>query len=250
EDRWSELRACYYAMCARVDHQFKLVTDALKSRGMYEDTAAFLFSDHGDYTGDYGIVEKTQNTFEDCLSRVPFFVKPPAGHVVKPRVCDALVELVDLSATVYDLTGIDPGYDAFGRSLLPLVAGETETHRDAVFCEGGRLPGEEQAMEKEFGAGMSHEAWTRTLYYPRAALQRSDEPPCHGKAVMCRTATHKYIKRLLERDELYDLEMDPHECRNVIDDPAYAEVLATLKERLLQWYMETCDVVPRNTDRR
>ncbi len=250
EERWDELRACYAAMCTRVDHQFQLVLEALKQRGMYDDTAAFLFSDHGDYTGDYGIVEKTQNTFEDCLTRVPFVVKPPVGHAVRPRVCDALVELVDLSATVYDLTGIDPGYDAFGKSLLPLVAGETDTHRDAVFCEGGRRPGEEQAMEKEFSRGLSQKEWERSLYYPRAVLQRSDQAPYHWKAVMCRTQTHKYIRRMGERDELYDLVRDPQECRNLIEDPAYAGVLAELKDRLLSWYLETCDVVPRTTDSR
>lgn len=250
EERWDELRACYYAMCARVDHQFDLVTSAFKNRGIYDDTAVFFFSDHGDYTGDYGIVEKTQNTFEDCLTRVPFVVKPPAGHAVAPRVCDALVELVDLTATVYHMTGIDPGHDAFGRSLLPVVAGETEVHRDAVFCEGGRLPGEEQSMEKQYSKGLTHEEWTRSLYYPRAVLQRTDDAPYHWKAAMCRTDTHKYVRRMGERDELYDLVRDPQECRNVIDDPEYAGILAVLKERMLDWYLETADVVPRNTDQR
>ena len=80
EDRWTELRAVYYGMCARVDHQFGLVVEALREAGMYDDTAIFFFSDHGDFTGDYGLVEKTQNTFEDCLSRVPFIIKPPGRH--------------------------------------------------------------------------------------------------------------------------------------------------------------------------
>ena len=67
---------------------------------------------------------------------------------------------------------------------------------------------------------------------------------------MCRTATHKYVQRLLESDELYDLAIDPGEQRNVIDDPAYRDVLAELRLRMLRWYQETCDVVPRVTDRR
>ena len=54
----------------------------------------------------------------------------------------------------------------------------------------------------------------------------------------------------LRLDELYDLEKDPHECRNVIADPEYAERLAAMKEQLLQWFMETGDVVPRQTDQR
>lgn len=246
EDRWTELRATYYGMCARLDHQFGLLTEALKQSGWYDDSAVFLFSDHGDYTGDYGIVEKTQNTFEDCLSRVPFVVKPPRGVAVKPRVCDALVELVDFSATVYDLTGIVPGHDHFGKSLLKVLSGEADQHRDAVFCEGGRLIGERQAMELE----SSRDCDLKGLYYVRLSLQITDEHPWHTKAAMCRTKTHKYVRRLYEQDELYDLVRDPLEETNRIDDPAYRDVLTQLKERLLRWYMETCDVVPREVDRR
>ena len=71
EARWDELRAVYYGMCARVDYQLSLVIDALRKKQMWDDTALFFFSDHGDFTGDYGLVEKTQNTFEDCLTNVP-----------------------------------------------------------------------------------------------------------------------------------------------------------------------------------
>lgn len=217
--------------------------DALHRRGLWDQTAFFLFSDHGDYTGDYGIVEKSQNCFEDCLSRVPFLVKPPKGRAVEPRVSDALVELTDFSATVYDLTGIEPGYSSFGKSLLPLIAGDTDEHRDAVFCEGGRLYGEGHASE----ANLMEE---NGLYYPRQRLQASDQKPWHGKAVMCRTRMLKYVKRFYERDEFYDLEKDPHELENRIDDPAYREAVVGLRERMLHWYMETCDVVPMDLDGR
>ena len=127
----------YYGMCSRVDHQFGLLTDAMKEKKIYDDSAIFFFSDHGDYTGDYGIVEKSQNSFEDSISSVPFIIKPPSVYKVSPRVTDALAELIDFSATVFEMTGIDPGYDSFGRSLLPLIAGDTDVHREAVFCEEG-----------------------------------------------------------------------------------------------------------------
>jgi arylsulfatase A-like enzyme len=251
EDRWTELRATYYGMCSRVDHQFGLIIEALKAAGMYDDSAIFLFSDHGDYTGDYGIVEKTQNTFEDCLSKVPFVIKPPASVPIMPRVSDSLVELVDFSATVYELTGIEPDYDHFGNSLLPLLEGTEEAGRDAVFCEGGRRIGEIQAMERDSASYGDDNATEFGLYYPRLRLQTTDDNGNqHTKATMCRTATHKYIKRHYETDELYDLVKDPHETNNVIEDPAYRDILATLKERMLTWYVETCDVVPRQTDRR
>lgn len=249
EERWRELRATYYGMCARLDHQYGLLRDTLKERSLYDDSAIFVFSDHGDYTGDFGIVEKTQNTMEDCLTRVPFLLKPPKAVSVQPRVSNALVELVDFSATVYALTGIDPGYDSFGRSLLPLVSGETESHRDAVFCEGGRRIGETQAMELESArgrAGMNGKG----LYSPRINLQVTDDGVFHTKAAMCRTHTHKYVQRLYETDELYDLVRDPCEQHNLIDDPGHQQILQTLKDRMLLWYMETADVVPQRTDQR
>ena len=54
----------------------------------------------------------------------------------------------------------------------------------------------------------------------------------------------------IERDELYDLEDDPQEVHNRIDDPAVAEVLLQMKERLLTFYLETADVVPHQKDKR
>lgn len=243
EARWTELRATYYGMCARVDAQFGLLREALQEAGIYDDTAFFLFSDHGDFTGDYGLVEKTQNTFQDCLTNVPFLIKPPAGVPLRPGIRDALVELIDFPATVEALTGIEVQHTHFGRSLLPLLAGEAEAHRDAVFCEGGRLHGERQAME------LDSDTSTRSHYWPRTSLQRGAGPE-HSKAVMCRTPEYKYVYRLYERDELYDLRQDPAETHNRIDDPALAAVLRELQQRTLRFMVETADRVPWATDRR
>lgn len=246
EERWDELRATYYGMCARVDHQFGMVMEELRKAGMYEDSAVFFFSDHGDYTGDYNIVEKTQNTMDDCLSCVPMIIKPPANVPVKAGRCEGLTELIDFAATVYDLAGIDPGYDHFGRSLRSQLTGKTKSNRDAVFCEGGRLVGEAQAMEAESVSASDPDG----LYGPRVQLQQTDETMYHTKAAMCRTATHKYVMRLYEEDELYDLEKDPEERHNLVCDPSSAEILQTMKNRILTWYMETADVVPRSADLR
>lgn len=250
EERWTELRATYYAMCARTDALFGVLVDALKDAGLYDDTAIFVFSDHGDFTGDYGLVEKTQNTFEDCLSRVPLIVKPPVGVACQPGVRDTLTELVDVSETVYALAGIDPGYDRFGRSLLPSLANPAAFHRDAVFCEGGRRVGEPQAAELESVQKRSDRPFECNPYWPRVSLQVMIDEPYHTKAAMCRTHDFKYVRRLYEKDELYNLRADPRETCNVVDDPAYAAPLAALRERLLTWYQETCDVVPRQTDPR
>jgi len=245
EDRWRELRATAYGMCARVDHHFGMVAGALRDTGAYDDTAVFFFSDHGDYLGDYDVVDINQNTFEDSLVRVPLVVKPPASVPVVPRVCDALVELVDVQATVLALADIEPGYSHFGRSLLPVVAGETEDHRDAVFAEGGRLHGETHCMELESAA--SHDP--ESPYWPRVGLYPSEGPE-HTKAVSCRTREYKYVRRLYESDEFYDLRSDPDELSNRIDDGDCREAIAMMKERMLTFFLETSDVVPHETDKR
>ncbi len=245
EERWSELRGTYYGMCARVDSQFGLILSALREAGIYDETAIIFFADHGEFAGDYGLVEKTQNTFEDCLIHVPLLIKPPRSVPVKPGIRDALVELIDVPATVEALAGITLDHTHFGRSLVPMLTDATETGRDAVFCEGGRRHGETHAMEAESTSSHNPES----LYWPRLSLQRSEGAE-HTLAVMCRTKDFKYVRRLYEPDELYDLQADPQELHNLIDDPAQIETLAALKERLLTFYQKTCDVVPHTIDRR
>ena len=245
EERWQELRATYYGMCSRTDHLFGMLMQALKARDIYDDSAVFVLSDHGDFTGDYGLVEKTQNTFEDCLTRVPFIIKPPRSVPVKPGVSEAMTELIDFTATVEALAGLPVEYDHFGRSLLPVIAGEKTAHRDAVFCEGGRLAQEEQAKEMESSSANN----PAEPYWPRVNLQGIDAV-AHTKAVMCRTTEWKYVYRLYEEDERYDLRRDPGEVDNRIADPSCAQVLAQLKERMLRFFMETADVVPHQPDKR
>lgn len=239
EENYNELRAVYLGMVARFDHQLGLLTDKLKQTGEYDDTSIFVFSDHGDFTGDYGIAEKCQNSFEDTLTNVPLVVKPAQGIGLVPGIHEQMVQLLDLPATVSELTGVPLGYVQFGQSLVPALAGGPG--RDAVFCEGGRIHGEWQAMELEHGPG--------SPYWPRISTQH-EEGPAHTKGCMIRMGQLKYIMRLYEQDQLYDLAADPMETVNRIDDPAYAEQLRTLRMRMLRFYMETGDYVPPRMDRR
>ena len=241
ERRWTDLRRTYYGMCARVDAQLGRLIGGLKETGQYDTTALFFFSDHGDFTGDYGLVEKTQNTFEDCLTRIPFVIKPPIGVDVTPRVSDALVELTDLAVTVAEFAGVELEHSQFGRSLAPLLVAEG-AHRDAVFCQGGRLAAEEHTQEKE------HSATPDALYYPRMTMQH--RIPEHGKATMLRTPTHKFVHRLYEANELYDLSSDLQEVQNLAGDPAYRDIERQLEQRLMQFYLETADIVPYQIDAR
>ncbi len=123
--------------------------------------------------------------------------------------------------------------------------GKEEKVRDAVFCEGGFRKGEEHCKE----SGGQGEPVPARLYYPRQFLQYSDEM-YNGKAIMCRTKDYKYIKRLYEKDEFYDLNKDPLETDNRIDDVKYSEIIMQMKERLLEHYIDTCDAVPISKDLR
>lgn len=240
EERFKELKAVYLGMVARVDHHFGLIVDKLKEKNVYDDTSMIMFADHGDYTGDYGIVEKSQNTFEDSLTNVPLIIKPHSGINVDPRITNVLSELVDLSATVADLTNIELDHVQFGQSVLSVLEG-SETHKDAVFAEGGRIHGETQAMEKGHGP--------ESEYWPRLNTQE-EEGPQHTKAVMIRMGSYKYVERLYEGNELYDLENDPDELKNLVQKDEYQDKITAFKARLLKFYMETADYVPDRRDKR
>ncbi len=244
EEKWIEIQAVYLAMCARTDAQFGIIMEKLKEKEMYDDSAVFFFSDHGDFTGQYGLVEKAQNVFTDCLSRVPLMIKPPKNRKVKPGINEALVELVDIVPTVCDYAGIELDYDHFGVSLADCVAGK-QHHRDAVFCEGGRRHGEIQCMESADPRFVEPSG----LYYPKVATQMQEGPE-HTKAVMCRTKEYKYVYRLYENDEFYDMVNDPGETINLIDSPKYKQEIERLKNRVLYFMVETCDTVPRKENSR
>jgi len=148
-----------------------------------------------------------------------------------------------LVATVEELAGLEQDYTHYGRSLLPIISGETTTHRDAVFCEGGRIHGEEQAMEKAENLN------AQSPYWPRIRLQWREDAE-HTKATMCRTDRYKYVHRLYEEAQLFDLQNDPQELHNQINHPDYADIRQQLKERTMQFYLETADYVPMQPDQR
>lgn len=246
EEDWKELQAVYLGMCMKVDEQFGRLTAALKRLGIYDDCAIFFLSDHGDFTGNYELTEKCQNSFEDCLTRVPLLIKPPKGIPCSPGISPALTELVDLYPTVMELAQTAPNHTHFGRSLCPLLKDPTLPNRSAVFCEGGRLPGEYHCDEyHEYGQAGPPKA---SVYWPKMTAQTDDE--AHSKGIMLRTNRYKYISRSLGSDEFYDLQRDPGETRNRIRDPEYADIITGLRLDMLKWLQNTDDIVPMAYDQR
>lgn len=246
EEQWEELRAAYLGMVAKVDDQFKRLCDALKEAEEYDNSAIFFFSDHGDFAGDFGIAEKAQNTFEDCLTNVPFLIKPPKGYELDPGVSDSLVELVDFYATAMDMAGVRPAHTQYGISLTKALGDRSAAVREFVTCEGGRNP--EEIHCDEFHAGGPEGTTPYSPYYARHLAQTN--PDAHAKGFMIRTADYKYVSRVNEADELYDLVKDPKERYNVISDPQYSHVVREMEKRLRLWLMRTADIVPFDYDKR
>ena len=246
EEQWMELRAVYLGMTAKVDAQFKKLCDALKEAGEYDNSAIFFFSDHGDFTGDYGIAEKAQNTFEDCLTNVPFLIKPPKGYEIDPGVSDSLVELVDFYGTAMEMAEAVPTHTHYGCSLKEVLKDRKKEIREFVTCEGGRNPDEVHC--DEFHAAGPDGTTPYSPYYDRHLAQTDSE--AHAKGFMIRTKEYKYVARVNEEDEFYDLMEDPEELHNAIEDIRYQGRIREMEQKLRLWLMQTTDIVPFDYDKR
>lgn len=240
DDELREIVAVFYGMITKTDRNLGWIMDALKETGQWDNTILVASSDHGDFAGDYASTEKMQNTFEDCLTNVPFAIRVP-GCEPLPGPTDALIEMIDLLPTLAEACGVELGHTHFGRSLLPVLRGEATEHREYVFSEGGALATEihthETARPKE------------NIYWGRPDLQFT-EPRVHGKAVMIRSHDWKYVRRMYDTDELYDLRNDPDEVTNLIDEPGLEGVKAEMIAAMADWFIATGDQVPWRWDRR
>jgi arylsulfatase A-like enzyme len=240
DDELREMVAVYYGMITKTDRNLGHIVAALRQAGAWDNTIVVATSDHGDFVGDYLLAEKMQNTFEDALVNVPFAIRVP-GCAPLRAPSDALVELIDLLPTLAEACGIELGHTHFGRSLLPLLRGETEEHRRYVFSEGGGLTSEIHTHETDRPR--------ENIYWSRPALQFT-QPEVHGKAVMIRAKEWKYVRRLYDTDELYDLRNDPDEVRNLIEDESLAPIRNELVAEMATWFIETGDQVPWRWDLR
>jgi arylsulfatase A-like enzyme len=128
----AKIRALYYAKISHVDSWVGRILEALQRRGMLEDTAVVLWSDHGEMAGDKGRLYKA--VFYESSVRVPLIVRPPRCPTAG-RVAEGVASLADLFPTVLALAGCEAKEEAFGRSLLGTVRDPAARLHDAVFSE-------------------------------------------------------------------------------------------------------------------
>ncbi|MFP3895952.1 MAG: sulfatase-like hydrolase/transferase [Anaerolineales bacterium] len=240
EKHMEKIQAVYLGMNSYVDWMLGQVLDVLDETGLSEETTIFVASDHGDWAGDYGLVEKWPSALDDTMTRVPLLVRMPgnrAGHVVEEQV-----ELFDIMATVLELAGIEAEHTHFARSLVPQVHGAAGDPQRVVFAEGGYDTHQPHCFEGRW-SDYDIPRSPAHIYWPKG-LQQQERPNSVCRATMMRTLDHKLIYRPTGVSELYDLKDDPREIHNVYRDPGYAAVRREMESRLLRWYVHTADVTP------
>jgi arylsulfatase A-like enzyme len=212
-----KIQALYYAMIALIDDQLARIIQRLDETGQRENTVIIFTSDHGESLGDHGLLYKGCR-FYDGLVRVPLIFNCPGG-IESGLQSEALVELLDMSATILDFAGVERPEYFQGDSLRPILSGATspEHHRESIRSEYF------DALDKKFCNGNASFA---TMY-----------------------RTRRYKISVYHRDnlgELFDLENDPHEFDNLWDDPAYEEIKNQLiLESFNDHVLKTTDVGSR-----
>ena len=198
---WQVLLARCYAQIGLVDAAGGLILDALDELGMADDTLVVWTTDHGDALACHGGHFDKSGYLPEEMIRIPMALRYP-GHVAPGRGSGALVSNLDVAPTLLDAAGAGFDRPVDGASLLPVCRGDAG--RDDLMCE-------------TFG----------------------HQTDVVGRVLV--TGRHKHVCNQGDRDELYDLEADPFELSNLIDDPAHAGLLADLRQRLAAWQRRTGD---------
>lgn len=178
----------YYAKVAFVDHAIGKVLEALADKGLMDNTWIIYTSDHGEMLGDHRLCQKV--VFYEGALNIPLIVRPPGG--ARARSSRGLTDHFDITRTMVEVASAARLAKDHGVSLVPRVAGGEDTD-DA-----------DRGKEVVFSE-VNLYSMVRTERYKLTAGSVSHEPL-----------------------EFYDLEDDPHELRNLVDDPGHAEMRSHL----------------------
>ena len=205
-EQWTPIVQRYLGEITLLDAQVGRILSALDQLGRGDDTMVIYTSDHGDMCGSHGMMDKHYIMYDDVV-RVPLLARCPA-LVPAGRTCDAFVSsALDLARTFLDLAGLPVPASYVGQSLAPALRG---------------------------GPGPARETIVSTYYGNQLGLftQR-----------MIRDTRWKYVWNATAEDELYDLEEDPGEIRNLAAQAVGAGPLARRRRQLLAWMQAEQDPI-------
>jgi arylsulfatase A-like enzyme len=201
----------YLAMCKNVDVQLNRVFKALEEMGAMEDTIIIYTSDHGDFNGEHGLLQKFNSGYDGCC-RVPLIISWP-GKSKGGRRCSAPVNLMDIPATLSDLMGWEKLPEDRGRSLADILTKDEYEIPGYTVVESG-VPGQ-NLTEKDIKNFPNHR-------WDRQPVGRWCYDPPHrfgGKMYAVRSRKYKLIVRQDQKHEFYDMDRDPWEAHNCADSP-------------------------------
>lgn len=196
--RYQRYMQDYLGCIAAVDEGVGRVLDYLDANNLTENTIVVYTSDQGFYLGEHGWFDK-RFIYEESF-RTPLMIRWPA--VIKAgSTSDELVQNLDFAQTFLDVAGIKEPADMQGESMMPLFRADSlHWDRDAVYYH----------------------------YYEYPSIHMVKRH--YGVVTKKYKLAHFYYD--VDEWELYDRKNDPHELRNVYDDPAYSTVVKELKEKL------------------
>ena len=199
-----EARAGYYGNVTFIDEQIGRMLDVLDKRGWLENTLILYTADHGDMLGDHHLWRKTYGY--EPSARIPMLIRRPGclGATERGQVISQPVELRDILPTFLDAAGVacDPAqFD--GRSMLELVRGNTDGWRETIDMEHSTC----YAKENNW-TGLTDGRFKYIYYAPDG------------------------------RQQLFDLENDPDETRDLSSVPEHQETLRAWRRRMVDHLAE------------
>jgi arylsulfatase len=202
-------RAYYLANVTMIDEKVGEIMDALESQGYLENSIVIFTSDHGDCLTDHGHSQKW--TMYDIITKVPMIVWAPE-RLGGGRFVEELCQQMDLGPTILEFAGIEVPHTLEAESLMAPLKNEPWDGREYVFAEqvrDGILTG------CEFMTMVRNKDWKLVHFL--------DEPD----------------------GQLFDLNADPDEVKNLWYDPTYIEkkqeLLAVLREWRIRSQLHTAD---------
>lgn len=185
-----QLVATYYGMISLMDKYIGKILDKLDELGLADNTVIVFSTDHGHFFGQHGLQAKGGFMYEDLI-KLPFIVRYP-GQVPAGRTSAAIQSLVDLAPTFLSLAGLPIPQAMTGLDQSAVWKGDRERVRDHAICEFHHEP--TTIHQKTY----IDERYKITVYYNRT----------YG--------------------EIFDLQEDPGEIRNLWDDPGHQALKAEL----------------------
>ncbi|MGH2533601.1 MAG: sulfatase family protein [Thermomicrobiales bacterium] len=231
-------RANYHGMLRLIDDQVARFLAYLDAHGLRDNTLLVVMSDHGDFVGEYGLTRKGAE-MPEVLMRVPLsFTGPGIRANAAPHA--AFVSLVDVFPTLCDGMNIPLPAGVQGRSLWPLLTGQTYPAAEftSVYAEQG-------VGGRHFTPDDTREEWPGlTIQEEWRAFDELNACTQSGTLRMVRKGDWKLLLDMQGRGQLYDLAADPFELNNIYGGVALAGVQAELLAELAGWMMRVQDPLP------